>query len=84
MKVFILYHPDSEHARMVEEFVKSYRSLIGKNVQLMSLEEREGAYYAKTYDVVQYPAILVIQDDGQVNKRFEGLPLPLINDMMTV
>ncbi|MBI3624326.1 hypothetical protein HY218_01700 [Candidatus Saccharibacteria bacterium] len=81
MKVTVIYHPKSEHARSVEEFVHDYGHDLGKQSKLLSLETREGAELAKLYDVVNYPAILVIKDDSQLIKLWEGMPLPLIDEV---
>lgn len=48
---------------------------------LVSLETKEGAEMAKLYDIVQYPAIIVTQDDGAHMKQWEGEPLPLMEEV---
>lgn len=82
MKLLVLYHPQSEHSRTVEDFVHEYAYRVhGHEAELLSLETREGAKAAKLYGIVQYPAILALRDDGQLMKHWEGTTLPLINEV---
>lgn len=82
MKVVILYHPVSELARRIEEFAHDYeRQVLGQRIELVSIETRDGAATATLYDIVQYPAILAMRDDGELLKYWEGENLPLINEV---
>lgn len=81
MKVCILYHPQSEFARMVEDYARDFEHSRGRKVDLVSLETREGAATASLYDVVNYPALMVLGDDGQVQKLWEGDKLPLMDEV---
>lgn len=82
MKVVILYRPESEHGRLVEEFVREFkRREPSRQIDLVSLESKEGADKARLYDVVQYPAILALRDDGELLQFWQGQPLPLMNEV---
>jgi hypothetical protein len=50
-------------------------------VEMMSLDTREGMATATIYDVVAYPAILVMRIDGSVQNMWEGETLPLIDEV---
>lgn len=82
MKVVLLYRPNSEHARKVEDFVRDFiRQNSNRKVDLMSLDTREGAATASIYDVVRYPAFLALSDDGQVLKEWQGEDMPIMNEL---
>lgn len=82
MKVVVLYRPNSEHARKIEEFARNFEhSAPGRKLELVSLDTRDGASTATIYDVMQYPAILALSNDGQVIKEWEGEMLPLMNEV---
>ena len=81
MKVAILYRPNSEHARLVEEFAHDIDRQQGIRVELMSLETRDGAAMATLYDVTSYPAIVVTREDGGVVQLWVGEQLPLMNEV---
>ena len=83
MRLLILYRPNSEHSARVEEFVRDFQSRhdIGKKLELLSLSTRDGAATASLYDVMAYPAILALGDDGSVLNSWEGESLPLQDEV---
>jgi len=81
MKALVLYRPNSEFARSVEEFVHDFKSRTDKRIELMSIDTREGASTAALYDVMQFPSVLAIQDNGSLAKSWTGEHLPLVNDV---
>lgn len=81
MKAVILYHPRSEFARGVEEYARDFGKSRGQPIELVSLETVEGSDMAKLYDIVRYPALLIIKDDGQLEKNWEGETLPLMDEV---
>ena len=81
MKAVILYHPESEAARGVEEYVRDFEIRTGNTIELASLETKEGANLAALYDIVRYPALLVQQDNGDLVKFWQDERLPLMNEV---
>ena len=82
MKVLILYRPNSEHERVIEDFIREYQQRHHSDrLEVLSLDTREGSATATLYDVVQYPAILVLQTDGYVQKIWQGGSLPLMDEV---
>ncbi len=81
MKISILYHPNSEYARSVEEYAHDFENQKGVAIDLKSLETKEGAYLATLYGIVQYPALLVLRDNNDLIKNWEGVPLPIMNEV---
>jgi hypothetical protein len=81
MKAYVLYHPNSEHARVIEEYIHDYGHTRGKKIEPVSLETREGSAMARLYDIVEYPAVLVTKDDKQLIKHWTGVPLPLMQEV---
>jgi len=57
------------------------RAHTDRGVSLVSLDTRDGVSTASLYDVMQYPAILALSDDGQLLKEWEGEQLPLMNEV---
>lgn len=81
MKVVMLYHPQSEHARIVEQFARDFVHQTDKKIELLSLESRDGSAMAALYDVTKYPALLATKDDGSLLRMWAGPILPLINEV---
>lgn len=82
MKVLILYRPQSEHGRQVEEFIHDFqRRHDNRHLEILNVDSRDGIATATLYDVMEYPAILVIQDDGIIQKSWAGSSLPLMDEV---
>lgn len=82
MKVVILYRPQSEHARVVEEFIQNYRDRHSTGrLEVLNVDGREGSATASLYDVMQYPAILALANDGSVLHSWEGDMMPLLDEV---
>ena len=82
MKVLVLYRPNSEHGRLIEEFIHDYKVRYQDTpMEVLNIDTREGSATATLYDVLQYPAILVLQTNGSVQKIWEGSALPRFDDV---
>ena len=86
MKVLVLYQPNSDHARDVETFVRDFQRQhdLGSNkVELLSVNTRDGAATASLYDILAYPAVLAISNDGSVLNAWPGPQLPLMKEVIS-
>lgn len=83
MKLLVLYRPNSEHETEVESYVRDFqrRYEVGRKIEMVSMNTRDGAATASLYDVVSYPAILVLADDGSMVSYWQGMPLPLMDEV---
>lgn len=82
MKVLILYRPRSEHGRTVEDFVRDFKTSHNDGrLEVLNIDSREGSAMASLYDIMQYPAVLALRDDGSVLKSWEGDTLPVMNEV---
>lgn len=82
MKVIVIYRPQSEHGRLTEEFIHNFQSRSDPSrLEVLNIDTREGSATASLYDIMQYPAVLVIGFDGSLHKSWEGDSLPLIDEV---
>lgn len=82
MKVVILYRPNSEHGRQVETFIHDYQERHEEGrLEILNVDSREGDATASLYDIMQYPAVLALRNDGSVLKTWEGEALPLMDEV---
>jgi hypothetical protein len=82
MRVVILYHPNAEFAGLSEDYKRDFeRTHRDKKIDLISLETVQGAEMAKLYDVVRYPAILAMADDGQLLRLWQDRPFPIMDQV---
>lgn len=82
MKVLVLYRPNSEHGRLVEEFIRDYsrNGRTGK-IEGLNVDTRDGSAMATLYDVVRYPTILAVRDDGSILRAWDDDMLPLQDEV---
>ena len=68
---------------MAEDFARDYhrKRQDQPKIELVSLDETAGAQMAALYDVVRYPALLVVGPDGQLQKMWQDRPWPLFDEV---
>lgn len=82
MKVLVFYRPNSEHSRMVETYMGDFqKSRGGQPLQVVNVDSPRGSSMVELYDVVQYPSVLVTDDNGIMQKLWLGEPLPLMDEV---
>lgn len=81
MRIVILYHPQSDHIGLVDGYVQDFKRFKGRDIERISLETVEGADMAKLYDIVRYPALLVIGPEGSLIQQWQGTLLPLMDQL---
>lgn len=82
MKVLILYRQDSETHRAVDEFVHEFQRRHPEHeLTLMDADSIEGSQKAEVYDVVQYPTVLAISNDGSTLQRWDNGMMPLMSEL---
>ncbi len=83
MKVLVLYKPKSEHRQTIEDFISQFKEKHPRSkVEVLDVDRREGIAMASIYDVMRYPSILALRDDGTVLQTWEGEEnLPRLDDV---
>ena len=82
MRVLVFYRPNSEYARITEDFVRDFKSRGGSSkIEVLNVDTRDGDATATLYDVVEYPAILVVQEGGSVQKMWQGPVFPQFDEV---
>jgi hypothetical protein len=82
MKLRVLYHKNDQYTSEVEQFIEEFKRVSSGDIELLDLETPEGASVAAVYDAVNYPALLVVRDDGQLNKGWQGPELPAVQEVV--
>ncbi|MCB9819835.1 hypothetical protein H6796_00795 [Candidatus Nomurabacteria bacterium] len=81
MRVVVIYKEDSEHGTTVDMFLNDFQRQTGRDLETMDPETQEGISLCRTYDVVEYPTIIALSDDSQLQSMWRGLPLPTISEV---
>ena len=84
MKLVVIYRPNSETARGVETFIHDFQHHhegIGRRLEVISADSREGMATMSLYDIMQHPTLMVLADDGQLIHHWAGETLPLMDEV---
>lgn len=78
--IYILYRPNSEHERSVENFNKLLEDRRIKS-ELINVDSREGAVKSQAYGIMEYPAVIAAREtNGQALQLWTG-NLPTVSDV---
>ena len=83
MRVVMVYREKSEHRMAVETFLREYRYRTGQEIETLDPDTREGVAFCRLYDIVEYPTIVAVTDDGVLYQRWRGAQLPTINEVQS-
>ena len=81
MKVIVVYKSQSEQAREVEDYLRDFSRQTGHDLETLDPETKTGIDLCRTYDIMEYPTLVALSDDGQMQNMWSGLPLPTISEV---
>lgn len=81
MNTVLLYRPNSEHERLVLDYLRDVKMQTGKELPTMDVDSPEGSELCRLYDIMEYPAILVRDDNGKLITTWVGQTLPRIGEV---
>lgn len=81
MRVVVISQDNTDYARGVQSFMTDFERRTGKTLEYLEAYSREAESLARTYDIMQYPTILALADDGQVQNIWVGTNLPTISEV---
>jgi hypothetical protein len=81
MRVVVLYKDATDYARQVTDYLRDFERQTGHKLESMDPESREGIDFCRAYDILEFPSILALSDDGRLQNIWKGLPLPTISEV---
>ncbi|MGK2896189.1 MAG: hypothetical protein ACSLEY_01105 [Candidatus Saccharimonadales bacterium] len=81
MRVLAIYKYESDHAREVLDFMRDFQQQTGKKLEEIDPDTPAGEQTCRTYDIVEYPTLVALSDDGRVQSMWRGRPLPTISEV---
>lgn len=81
MKTKVIYKSESEEARVVEDYLRDVTRQTGHILETIDPDSKDGIALCNAYGIVQYPTLLALSDDGQMQNMWVGLPLPTISEI---
>jgi hypothetical protein len=81
MKAIVIYKDETDYARAVYDYLGDFKRQTGHDLETMNPETPDGADFCRTYDIVEYPSIVALSDNGSLQMVWRGLPFPTINEL---
>ncbi|HET7630506.1 MAG TPA: hypothetical protein VFK03_03980 [Candidatus Saccharimonadales bacterium] len=81
MRTFIAYKIESDYYRQVADWMGDFKRQTGKELEEVDPDSADGDMTCRTYDIVEYPSIVALDDNGVMQNMWKGLPLPTISEV---
>lgn len=81
MRIVVVYRDTSDYGREVREYIDDFERQTGLEIEQMNPDDSRNQFFLQAYDIVEYPTILVIADDGRLLQMWHGRPLPLTDEV---
>ena len=81
MRVVVIYRDESDHAREVIDYMADFARQTGRELEVLDPDSADGGMFCRTYDIVEYPSIIALSDDGVMLNLWRGRPLPTIGEV---
>jgi len=81
MKTLVVYKDETDYARAVTDYLRDFKRQTGHDLETINPDTPDGASFCRTYDIVEYPSVVAMSDDGHLQNLWRGLPLPTISEV---
>jgi len=81
MRVVMVYKEASDYARAVEDFLRDFNRQTGHDIEVINPDSPAGSDFCTAYGIVEYPTMLALASDGQMQAMWRGLPLPTMSEV---
>ncbi|MBN9398287.1 hypothetical protein BGO18_01095 [Candidatus Saccharibacteria bacterium 47-87] len=81
MRVVVLYKEATDYARQVEDYLVDFKRQTGHDLETMNPESPNGISFCEAYDILEFPTLVALSDDGHVQNQWRGVPLPTISEV---
>lgn len=81
MRTVVIYKDESDYAREVTDYLRDFTRQTGHTLETMDPDTPEGMDFCRVYDIVEYPSLVALSDDGSLQNLWRGLPLPTISEV---
>jgi len=81
VRVVVITKEDTDYARTVGTFVSDFERQTGRTLEVLDPGSPDGDSFCRTYDIVEYPTIIALGNDGQMQNMLAGTMLPTISEV---
>lgn len=81
MRVVIIWRDNTDYARLVIDWMREFERRTGTQIESLSPDEPAGESLCRAYDIVEYPTMIALDNDGSVLNTWRGTEFPRISDV---
>jgi len=81
VRVVVVYKDETDYARSVIDYLRDFEHQTGHVLETTDPETPEGIDFCRAYDIIEYPTMIAISEDGVMQNSWRGLPLPTISEV---
>ena len=81
MRVVVVTKDNMDYTRSVETFLNDVARQTGKVLEVLNPDSSEGISFCKAYDIVEYPTVIALSDDGRLQNMWRGSTPPTISEI---
>ncbi|MDR1032912.1 MAG: hypothetical protein LBL84_02780 [Candidatus Nomurabacteria bacterium] len=81
MRVVVVYKDFTEYSREVSDYLRDFKKITSHELETLDPDSIEGELFCRAHDIVEYPSIVALTQDGQVHQVWKGRPLPAFNEV---
>jgi len=81
MRVVVITKENTDYAQTVDTFIADFERQTGRTLEVLDPDSLDGSSFCRTYDIVEYPSIIALGSDGQMQNVWAGAMLPTISEV---
>ncbi|HJM04334.1 MAG TPA: hypothetical protein QF549_01690 [Candidatus Saccharimonadaceae bacterium] len=70
-----------DYTRTVLDYLRDFKMQTGRELEVMDPESPDGVMFCRAYDIMEFPTLVALSDDGHMQNQWRGLPLPTISEV---
>jgi len=82
MRIVAAYKQFADYTREVDEWLDQFERRSGSEVERLDPDMPDGEMFCSSRDILQYPAIVVVDSEGKTYEMWMGTPLPMVDEVM--
>ena len=80
MRVICVFRDNQDYTRTVTDWLENFRRQTGREIETMDPDKN--IHFCEVYDIVEYPSIIALDNNGSVRAFWRGREMPLINEVL--
>lgn len=81
MRVVVVFKDERDYTRQVTDYLRDFKMQTGHDLETMDPDSPDGVSFCRTYDLMEFPSMVAISNDGVMQNTWSGLPLPTISEV---